>query len=77
VTKDVSILEAAKYFASLKEHANLLGTTMQGGGGATGRNTPQGGVRTITRSQFDAMDPVTKATAMKEVREGKATMSEN
>ncbi len=77
VTKDVSILEAAKYFAGLKEHANLLGTNMQGGGGATGRNSPQGGARTITRSQFDTMDPAARAGAAKEIREGKATLVES
>lgn len=77
VTKDVSIAEAAKHFAGLKEHANLLGTNMQGGGGATGRNTPQGGVRTITRSQFNTMDPASQAQAAKDAREGKATIVES
>lgn len=76
-TKDVPIVEAAKALAKLKEHQNLLGSPNRSGGGATGGTTSQGGGQTYTRSQFEAMDPVSQAKAAKDAREGKATIVEN
>lgn len=45
---------------------NILKGSGASGGGAGGSGGANGGKRTVTRAQFDAMDPAAKATAVKE-----------
>lgn len=53
-----------------KDHI-LKGTTGAGGGAGQGGAGGVGGKRTVTRAEFDKMDPVAKSTLSKESRAGK------
>lgn len=56
--------------------AAILKGSGASGSGATGGGGGGGGKRTITRAQFDALDPAAKAAAAKEQREGKAVITD-
>lgn len=52
----------------------LKGSGASGGGAQGGKGG--GGAKSYTRAQFEALDPGAKATASKEIREGKASLTD-
>lgn len=58
-----------------KEHI-LKGSGASGGGAGGSGHGGAGGKKTITRAQFDSMDPVAKANTAKEMGEGKVSLTD-
>jgi hypothetical protein len=64
------LIEQYPYRDQILKSSGASGSSSSGAGSGTG------GKRSLTRAQFDAMDPASKANIAKEVREGKAAIAE-
>lgn len=65
------IVDAYPHKASILKGSGSSGSGAQGGGGGGG-----GGKRTVTRAQFDAMDPSAKSAVALEASQGKAVIAD-
>lgn len=71
-----SLADLKSEFASNARFASLLKGNKSSGGGAAGGSTNSGAMQTITRAEFNALDPAKQREVAQAAKSGKATITD-